>query len=859
AAHRSLDGEPVADLERLGGRLAIDPGRGIDAELELELAAPAGTDLARVVLTLNPGFEIREARLDDREVPFEAHDGLLVVEHPLPAGSRATLALVYGGSPDVRFAYLDQAVGPRDGTAQDQQSRAILGPDDVVFTRRFAALLPGAAWLPQPGPYASGDDPARRPRDPFALDLAVDVPDGFLVAGPGRAREETASGAGRRFRFAPGAPVTAVALVASRYVARTAEIDGVEFTVLVSPGHARGIDRFAPGREAIVEWVAERLGRARDLGLAYPYDGFTIAEVPARLRGYGGGWRMDTVLAQPGLALMRESSLPTAAFDRWLAGSALAELDEAERGRAIRDALLRFFRGDLLGGDVVAAAARNPAWHQVAASGRDGLVLDYLVETLSAEVLIGDPGFFSSHLFDRNLQRRIQQTIVQVVTGGGEVTPAEALASQVLNRPAVWERIGTLSLAEFDPTEDPDTTLAALQLKGRALARTLVLADGEDATGRALGALVAARRGQRFVRDDVSAAAGTLGLDWARPLADWIDGTALPAFVAGTARARRLAASEAGTRPRVQVVVPVRNEGETTGFVVVHVVLTPEEEAGQAGPPGRRNESRRSEPVRIEPGEAREIGLVVRDVPIRVEIEPLLAENRRPFAVRIERPEDDEEPLAAEPFEGSRPSGWAPRDAGLVLDDLDETFEVEEPEETGWLARLRGSGRRLPDSELDRGLPVLGLVDQPSATRWGRIEAPSAWGRWRHTAALAMPADDRTAAVFRGELAESGAYRLEIHLPPIAEMPFPARGDSVRPGRWRLAFVAPEGGPELTFDAGGADSGWHDVGRVRLAAGPVAIRLSSAAAKRALLIADALRLVPAAPEDGSPASDGGAR
>ena len=75
-------------------------------------------------------------------------------------------------------------------------------------------------------------------------------------------------------------------------------------------------EMFDDAGEEIRDWLTERLDEAAGSGLAYPYDGLTLVEVPNALRGYAGGWRMDTTFAQPAMILVRESSFPTARFDR---------------------------------------------------------------------------------------------------------------------------------------------------------------------------------------------------------------------------------------------------------------------------------------------------------------------------------------------------------------------------------------------------------------------------------------------------------------------------------------------------------------------------------------------------------------
>ena len=160
-----------------------------------------------------------------------------------------------------------------------------------------------------------GDDPRIRSVDYFEVDLKVDLPEGWLAAGPGRRTEMEGGSDAASFRFSPPAPVPEVALVASRFESRSMEVEGVTLEVLMNKKHMKNLDVLAETGEKIREWTGDRLREAKEYGLGYPYDAITLVEVPNTLRSYGGGWRLDTAMAPPGMLLMRETGFPTARFD----------------------------------------------------------------------------------------------------------------------------------------------------------------------------------------------------------------------------------------------------------------------------------------------------------------------------------------------------------------------------------------------------------------------------------------------------------------------------------------------------------------------------------------------------------------
>ena len=69
----------------------------------------------------------------------------------------------------------------------------------------------------------------------------------------------------------------------------------VEFELLLHPSHLRNVAFFADAADALAARAEELFSAAEDSGLGYPYEALSMVEVPAQLRTYGGGWKMDTV------------------------------------------------------------------------------------------------------------------------------------------------------------------------------------------------------------------------------------------------------------------------------------------------------------------------------------------------------------------------------------------------------------------------------------------------------------------------------------------------------------------------------------------------------------------------------------
>src|SRR5882672_1232026 len=495
AAHEARVAEPAADIVSIDGTVSIDPGRNLAADLVVELQAPAEQSLSRVLLTLNPGLHVDEvSTADGGALKADQADGLIDIAlgRALAPSERTSLRLRYAGRPDTSFGYLDSAL-KLETISSFQAQVGILGYRRGIFDRRYVALVPGIRWLPAAGTDVGRDDPRKRRTDYFRVALDVELPSKWLAAGPGKRQTLRSQGDRTTFRFAPQPAVPEVALMAAELKSFATEIDGITFEVLVRPDHDRNFAVLAEARGEIEQWVADRLEAARDAGLAYPFDGFTAVEVPSTLRGYTGGWRLDTSLAPPAMMLLKETSFPTARFDFDVIKVFGTRNYDQEGGkpRIDRDRVVNFFANDLSGGNLLAGAARSFFVHRTSAAGPEAIALDFLAEDLSTLLVSGKRSYFSAHMFTN-----INQAVTAVVNNlQGATAISDAVIRTQTGRGDVWNLALATPLAEIDPRENPERAIDTLTLKGGRLAEVIRDRLGPDKIGQLLARLLEGHAG----------------------------------------------------------------------------------------------------------------------------------------------------------------------------------------------------------------------------------------------------------------------------------------------------------------------------------------------------------------------------
>ena len=816
---RSQDGGP--DVSAISGVVRIDPGRQLQLDLDIQVRAPEDRSLETLLFTFNPGLTVERVSSGGASATWTHASGLLEITPPSPLapGAGTAIQLVASGTPDASFGYLDSAIDLLTGTVTNA-NLALFGVQAGFFTSRYVALMPGQRWLPSAGADVPSADPRTRPADPFEIDLQVEVPADWLVAGPGRRQAVDASGEVARFRFSPGAPVTEVGLMASRFERRAMDVAGVELEILVHPGHDRNLRFFEDAAGEIADRAEALLVEARRLGLPYPYGGLTLVESPAGLRGYGGGWRMDSTQAMPGILLMRENSFPTSRFEFEFRNPATFEGRDGGIARAKVEALERFFQNDVSGGNLFLGASRNVLLFQTSARGDGALAVNFVIDDLVNLLLTGTRGYFSPFLFGSGFNAAVGQIVQQVVTGQTD-SIAQAVMETASDRPSVWDRALTVSLADLDPSEDAEQAFNVLAVKSPAIARSILDGLGREKTAALLAELLSRYRGGNFTAADLRQVAVDLDADLEPLIGDWLHEAALPGFVISPAAVERLA-DDAQGNPRYQTRVHVFNGESTPGLLRVRYAL------GEEGSALRWDQT---DPVRLGGREAMEIGVVTSMPPRELWLQPYLSLNRDDVRFTLPRV-DQQDTSGLAPFVGSRSSGWRPPETDdIVIDDLDAGFSIESDEGASGM-RLAASGLSMfvAQAELDQGLPE-SLPGTGTPAEWSRMPAPAGWGKYRRTVAGVGSGSGARRAVFTARLPRAGRWRLAYHVPP-----------GVLPVLGRYDVTLRAGGDErsIEFDGAAAESGWNALGEFDLAAGEVQVEVSDQSSGQ-LVVADAIR------------------
>lgn len=815
----------ATDIEAIRGQIGVFPGRRIDLDLHLTLAPFQDPQGDSWLISLNPGYKIRNVSIDGTTSDsWEFKDGLLRIEANAMSGNGAEVHLVASGVPDARFAYLDSSLKWKDMDYVQALGAVRYGTKSFIFHPKFVALVPGVSWLPTSGSAYGRENQELRPPDFFTLDVNVTVPDDWTVAGPGT-RTLVEKGKRSTYRFKPSKTITEVALLSSNFERRAMTVAGVEFELLLSRKHTKNLVILEDVVPSLKQWIAERMENAGKLGLEYPYGTLSFVEIPASLRVYGGGWRMDSIYSPPGIHMIRESGFPIAKFE-YVINAQEHDLEDGgvERAEFILELLSSYFDNDFHGGNPKANLSRQLVAHRTRSFGPGATATDMVVNEIARSFILDGVDYFSLHSsLSGNRVAEVTNTLISSGDGFG-ITPRLSQHNwfdEFVDKPSVWEQASRTALSDLDVIGDPNRSYHVMLLKTNAIVRLIRSAFSEETIGAFFSRLIAEHTGTSFDDDDFRRITLATGFTMDETLGNWLHSSDLPGFLIANSNLERLQDTEFGEAV-YQASFVIRNDESVPGVVALSYSET-----------GASYEHH-LDPLRVPASTSLQIAIQSNSPVASVQVDPFLSLNRNILNVSLPELEDltstDAEalPLVAE-------VEWSPLNSNtVIIDDLDDGFATtgtQEPEgETiipRWIQYLFGNY----DSELEMDGNLLHLDDalktlaaNPFATAlWYRESHPTSYGKYRRTHAINFFKSGETSATFNAKLPTQGSWKLEYHLPSLQNKQYrssysPDPGTIIsysrtfRPGTYQVAVVTANSHDSIEFKAFEATSGWNELG-----------------------------------------------
>ena len=845
--HRELAETPIADLLKVGGSIRIEPGHMLGLDLVLVLSAQEATALDELVLSFNPGMTISSLKAGpDEHTDYSFEHGLLrlMLDKPLHPGEQIEIGIRASGKPDMRFAYLDEFVDLRNQSRATGFPVLALGHVAAIFDKSYVALMPAVRWLPVPGSNFGSSNEEWVNKDYFDVDLTVSVPQGWTIAAPHREIvRQSDSDEMVAYQVAPSMSVPNFALLASDFAKYSMQLESVEAEILLHQHHSSVLSWAAKYASGIDQLTSPWLSRSEEKGLSYPYQRFSLVEIPSTLRGYSGAWPLDSQLASPGVYMFREWSLPAARFEAFWKRYAAIVIETEQMPTMIMRYFQTFLDSDAFGAGFQAHLWRNFTNHQFHATGRGASALNLIVRLLTSTVVSGSseglmwsyrPEFSALEVNNERLIERLRSRTAPYVTSFGYDLFAYFMDQVFEGNSKGWEALSD-PLVVSGEHSDPRFEWKLLNMKSFAVASMLNSVLGSEDTGRFLAALRTKFGGSDYTLEDVSQLADELDLPLLHCIETWITQSGLPGFIIDDLEVVE-GIDQEGAREYV-ITVLVRNDEPIPGIVTVRL-----QQAWSQPPYWTMFPTNISETVFVDAHSKARVTLTSQTEPEYLQIQPFLSYNRHQWDVKLPRPVRNGSLAGENSAQLALDQSDQEQSHRVVVDDLDLAFNVAKNSTASRKFRfglLFGGGSRFQFDE-DEGLPKYNVFSEDPRT-WSRTNFSGAHGHYRRTSAVGIGSEDATWARFDAELDDSGTWNLQYHLPVdprLAEshenmyMGYASTALSRaqplgRQGTYKIRIL--QGGAEeaVSFDASVGTMGWNEIGSFEMAAGTVSVEVSS--------------------------------
>ena len=868
------------DIHHLSGTVDLYPGRNIALNLNLDVSVSEEFPGNFVLFSLNPNYRIKQITVAGEKVKgHRFNKGLLKIPRHYFEGSKVEMQLQATGRPKSQFAYLDSIDKVSNIFGREAHQLRYLGTENHIFDPRFVALMPGIKWYPTSGTATREDMWHKRPKDFFTVDLHVSVPSKWLVAGP--AKREFLESKGRSvFRFQTHNPVPRFALVASRFERASQRVGTVEFELLYDRSHRRAFEPLTVADNPAQRlWVEDLLEEVSSAGLEYPYSAYSVVEVPAALRTFGGDSKLSSVLGMPGILMMPETSLPTihidSLFDEWDFGwNGPIDWSDSEWVKSMRLRLYEYFGFDQYVGNHLVHFYQSVLSDQINATGPDALMLNLVLEQLLQLVLADREISFD---FDSALDRDVLDlTQIDAVQIGNLLRILEcqrdtkciyydrseqhldllSARDRQLNSDSVLDVVETLSLFDFESSEISTVGQRALRIRSLAVSKVLVDVWGTDAIRAILAELLQQFRGQNFNYHDFISLAQSHGVDFESRLDDMIHSTGLPGFIASDATQHRVQ-TEDSKQSIFQTTFTLQNGEPVSGYCLVTPILRSTDRADAGGPI-------ETPPIFVHSNQSLEVVIQTESPLLYVAIIPYLSLNRTRFDLvvpLVQDLSDEERERASREGRGTVEiislleieNVQADDTRFIVIDDLDAGFSVVDKSnrfKVQPIAHFARSFLGVSASEMIRGLPAFRFeeVAVPKDT-WERKTEPTAYGRYWKTYAVNRTGGGQTFAKFAAVLPAQESWRLEYFLPEryltrarqYAKY-FSIETHKVWMGVAQIDVHVDETVRTELLDTKNLETGWHIIGNYNIRAPEVEVWISNP--EGGVVFADAIRWSP---------------
>jgi len=795
-------------------------GNAIACETLLDVENNTDGPINKVVFSLNPGLTIKKITVDGREQPYDRNLGIVgLTGLTLTKGQQAKINFLYEGTINEASCYLDiddetRMEAYRNFLYQIDKRYAFVTPDYLLLTRENN-------WYPVPGAGFGKKNSQWMSRQFCNYKLDVTTKPGLTAISQGTVSQE-----GDHFVFSSSHPQSQISLVIGDYEQKQARIEGLDFNIFVRKGHDYFSSFFEEIKDTIPGIISESLQDfERNVDLYYPFERFSLVEVPIQFYSYNRVLSGASEQIQPEMILFAEKGLLVGEADfygrmssrrRHFGPRNQPEMTPKEKKIQILQNFLSSFteaegRPDFSRSQGQMKVEENPNPYYIFP-----LFYNYAYYIKSDRWPVTDRVFESYK--KQGADDGSQMGFIRDIQGMSEDEEANlALLSQS------FEEI----LKDPEQLQIVDNVIG---LKGKALFSIIERKAGETAFHDFLVDFLNRTKFKGATINDFNEEVKQrFGIDLIPYLESWFSSTELPAFLIGKVDAVNVLD---GDQLKTMVSFKVSNTEKTEGILSADFRI--------GGGPGRRfggmggSAETISKLVYLEGNQTKEVSFLLNGSPRGITINTLTSKNI-PSEIRVQF-DNVEEDKKAVPYEGEKIADTPVRiaeDNEIILDNEDPSFVVSQKEERSLLRRL------LIRDEKPTG-KYSGFSGWRIPRNWELTTNSDFYGAYIRSAYYIRSGEGNKKAIWNIPIKDAGYYDVYVYVYRNSRRMGHGNGDAK--GEYHYIIHHDDGDEEAIVEMKTAEDGWNRLGAYYFSPDTAVVEITNQSQAR-MVVADAVKLI----------------
>ena len=816
-------------------------GESISCEATLSVVNENSTAIGNVIFSLNPSLELSKVLVNGKDQSFDRKLGVVeLTGMNLAAGQRASVAFTYGGTIDEAACYLD--IDDETLTGAYENSLYQIDKRYAFVTSDYVLLTREANWYPVSGAGIGIENSSwfTKQFSNYKLDVTT-RPDLVAVS------QGAVQGSEGHYTFTSSNAQAQISVSIAEYEKMQGDIDGLEFNVYVLEGHDYFTSFFDEIKDTIPAVITEALqDYERTLDLYYPFERFSLVEVPIQFYSYERVLSGAREQLQPEMILIAEKGLllDDADFNGQMQQrSSSGGMPGGMAGPGGRGG----FGGgssDLTPRELKIQVLTNFLSSFTEAENRSGVMpgIGGPMMDESANTYYAFPLFYNYAYYIKSDRWPVTDRVFESYKKNTDDSGGNFFRMMFSGTGVSEDEEANLALLEqsFEQIlKDPDQldiVSDVIQLKGEALFSIIKRQAGETEFGDFLYEYLNNHRFMSTTIDDFNdAISNRFGLDLIPYMEGWFNTTELPAFIIGEVSAVTVLDEE---QEKTMVKFKVTNTERADGIISV------EFRTGGGGMGGGRfggmgGESDNVEYlVYFEGNQTKQLSFLVNGTPRGGTINTLTSRNI-PSELRIMFSEDIEEDKKAIPFEGEIVLDTPVSIEGeneVIIDNEDPEFYVAESDETSLLRKLI-----FKEDTTSSKYKSFSQFRPPSG--WTLTTNSDFFGANIRSAYYLAGGNGEQKAIWTAPGLAEGSYDVYVHVyKSRMRMRGMFGGGSSGKREYHYIVHSDNGEEEVTIDIDSAEDGWNHIGAYYFSSDTAVVEMTNES-NSTVVVADAIKLV----------------